>query len=227
MNQPGWNAAIHAFGHVDSLSDVFPHIHIAGHLGMYLPRSTPVVVDINVAGRVQGAFQADSRKNQPQVVDVAGLVGLKGLFVNAAQTVQAKGIHGEIPFRTGINLETSLLVPSKENFRVSFPFYEIFQPYYFSEDSLFRQIAIDTIRVLNYQITHFRSDIRIRDGLILLPETKMDLYDGNIVSQIWLNLGTGALDDISYAISAQAARINSAKFPGSRGKRRKKSSGKM
>ncbi len=223
LNQPDLHVTLHAAGHVDSLSDVFPHIHLAGGFGMALPKPAPVIVDVNVAGGLAGDFRANSRQNKPQIVDVAGTVSLRKLFVEAAKTASAGGICGKIPFRAAVDLENSLLVPTRENLVVSFPLYQIFQPYYFQEDSLFRQIAIDTIRVLNYRITNFQSDIYIRDGVVLLPKTQMNLYDGNIVSQIWLNLGTGTLNDIAYAISAQVARVNSAKFPGSRGKKRKKS----
>ncbi len=223
LNQPDLRFTLHASGRVDSLSDVFPHLRVGGFFGLDLPTSTPVLVDVALAGKMGGTFQVRSQETEPKIVTIGGEIALKGLQVEEAKTVQADGIRGKIPFQIAVNLENSLLVPSPQKESLSFPFYEIFQPYYFEEDSLFRQITVDTIHVLNYRITDFQSDIRIRDGVILLPKTQMNLYDGNIVSQIWLNLGTGALDDIAYAISAQVARVNSAKFPGSRGKKREKS----
>ena len=221
--QPDLHADVQAKGNVDSLSSSFPLLNIAGIFQIDSEQSFPALVGISMDGKLTGKFHAKSDSLSPKAVYGMGEVNLQGFNVDIENTATFRGIHGKIPFRIGVDIESGLLLPSQHNMQVSLPLYTVFQPYYFEADSLFQTICVDTISVLNYNLTNLRSDIRVENGTVLLPNTQINLYDGNLVSQIWLNLGTGQLKDVSYEIRAQMARVNSAKFPGSRNRRKQQS----
>ena len=223
LRQPDLHLAFQANGSVGSLSAPFPHLNIRGHFAVQSSKYFPAVVGINMSGDLNGNIFIKSDSVSPQIVTASGNINLLELNIQAIHAATLKGIRGTIPFQAKVNAEEGLLIPGSRRLRISLPLYPVFQPYYFKNDTLFRTITIDTIRVFDYELTNLTSDIRIKDSFILLPNTKIDLYNGNLVSQMWLNLGTGRLKDISYEISAQMARVNSARFPGLRRKKRKAS----
>ena len=223
LKQPDLHADVRASGDVTHLSETFPRLNIVGNFRVrsYQPFST--LVGIAMSGNLTGDFRVKTDSLNPKNVFAGGAITLKGFNVAIENTAKIRGIRGKIPFRMGLDIERSLLISSRQDVPISLSLYPVFQPYYFRSDSLFQTIGVDTISVLNYTLTNLRSDIRVENGRILLPNTRINLYDGNLVSQMWLNLGTGQLRDISYEIRAQVARVNSAKFPGSRNRKKKQS----
>ncbi len=223
LRQPDLHADVRVHGNVMQLSETFPRINMGGTFQIHSSQPFPALVGIAVSGDLAGRFLVESDSLYPKNLFAEGAVNLKGFNVAVENTANLRGIRGKIPFKMGADIESSLLISNRQSAPISLPLYPVFQPYYFQSDSLFQTIGVDTISVLNYTLTNLRSDIRVENGRVLLPNTRINLYDGNLVSQMSLNLGTGQLKDVAYEIRAQVARVNSAKFPGSHKRKREQS----
>ena len=71
-------------------------------------------------------------------------------------------------------------------------------------------IKIGEIEYDKYRIKNIELDLDIGNGMIQIPRFTLDLLGGNLGGAVIVRIGKDNIKDISYELSAQASRINSA-----------------
>jgi len=74
------------------------------------------------------------------------------------------------------------------------------------------RLTIEKIEVLGYQLSNLAADLHLGNGRFDIPKFSVNLFDGNVVGNLLIGLGSGNPDSISYAANMQIASIDVSGF---------------
>jgi hypothetical protein len=125
-----------------------------------------------------------------------------------------RNISGFIPIELKYDPENQKIISDSLFRPLSWVEYENQRQLELSHSEFIKQIRIDTIRFAEYQAEKIVMDFGIAEGYVQIPSFQVNLLDGNLGGSILLDLGSLEKEKVSYAIQAQASRINSAALVG-------------
>jgi hypothetical protein len=105
-------------------------------------------------------------------------------------------------------------MPQTEQQRNRFDLFEVYETYFRLEDTPYTIIVADSLNYENYKAETIEIYLDYNQGSIFIPHLSMNIYDGNLVMRSYVNLNSGALEDISYFLQGQLSRVNSSILPG-------------
>jgi hypothetical protein len=74
------------------------------------------------------------------------------------------------------------------------------------------RLTIAQLNVLGYQISDIQADLVIGNCRLDIPQLRMNLFGGNMVGNLLVDLGNGNPDEISYATTLQISSIDVSRF---------------
>jgi hypothetical protein len=190
----------------------------------------------NLSTEVDLMFQSEETVFPIQDLELSGLLGfhLSGRTIQFGQNrlqfdgrlkadrftmsmgkdFAVRNISGSVPIELKYDLENQKIISDSLFRPLSWVEYENQQQLQLSHSEFIKQIRIDTIRFAEYQAEKVVIDLGVTEGYVQIPSFQINLLDGNLGGSVLLDLGSLEKEQISYAIQAQASRINSAVLVG-------------
>ncbi len=199
-------------GVMDSLENV-PIFSLDGKYSFYSTESVRLIDDLDVSGQIESAINMYFK--QPHL-SVNGELLLGSLNAQFEDMMSMTNISAKVPFTQQIDVDQLLLL-NAPNIAPLFADqnalnYSLMRPYYLSADGVDSYIKIDKIQLMEYEISDVDMDIHIGDGIIDISRMALKLYSGNMIGNMFLDLGNGQTDNVSYYIKANISRLNSARL---------------
>ncbi len=187
------------------------------------PDTVRMIHNILVKGKVSASLQAETYDSVHTKVHIAGKLNSDTLEINSIDKFRIMNIKSSFPFRIDYDLDKNLLV--------NLPADSLhFKKDYTAKRSLYQnlfpeigKITLDSVEISAYKIDRINTDILCRGNNIQLPWLDICLFGGNIAGDLYLNLNTGKLNSITYTLTGNANRINSAMISRVKQKKKKKS----
>ncbi len=161
-----------------------------------------------------GALYLNGKLNSDTLLATADL-DLKAnnvSFVLPQQTV-IRNISGSIHGEQSFDLQRLILIQRQEPF-LSTPSegtvdYEVYGPYYDRMYPEINELNIASIQAAGYRVENIGIKSLIKNGRIEIPSVTAQMYDGDLVGRLSLDMAQGELENARYHISAHFSNINS------------------
>ncbi|NOZ62646.1 MAG: AsmA family protein [Calditrichaeota bacterium] len=211
---PQWKMELTAAGALDSLSGVMKG-KFRSFFAFNSEGDTTRLLndDLALCGKL-------SLKNDMQIAGdelrVGGSVQTDWLDIFYADLLQIDSLAGRINFAEALDMVNGTVISAKSgtnkvNSAHKF-FYDVFRPYYLTDEKNQSVLTIKSVRAMNYLIENFRSDILIKNEKIEIPNFQADIYGGNVSGQIFVNIADGTPENIQWLVKANVARLNSSRL---------------
>jgi hypothetical protein len=187
------------------------------------PDTVEIINNILITGKIMTNLQAATNDSTNSNIHITGSLGTESLAIDRKNNLHIRNIQSSLPFSFNYDLNTKLLVKSPAD---SIPLKNNYRNKRFLYHSLFPEIGrltLESVQISNYQIDRIDTDILCSGNRIQLPWIGINLFDGIIAGDLYLNLNTGKLSEITYTITGNANRINSAAISRMKPKEKKKS----
>jgi len=187
------------------------------------PDTVTMLSDVLVKGRMCTRIQAETYDSAHKKIRITGNLHSDTLEINSEDKFRIMNIKSSLPFRIDYDLNEHLLVNSSAD--------SIYiKKDYLTKRSLYQRlfpeigrVTLDSLEISTYQIDKIDTDILCTGNSIQLPWINVDLFGGNIAGDLFLNLNTGKLNNITYTLTGNANRINSAMISTLKQKKKKRS----
>ena len=208
---PKWNMRMTAHGTLDSLAGIISG-NFRSNFSFISEKDTTRILNDDI-GLFGSLFLENDIRLIGDNLSVTGTLKTNKLDVFYADLMKIDSLAGRVHFVEAIDLVSGNIISSKgkkeQRGGINKYFYDVFRPYYLTEQSHFSTLTIKSISVLNYLIENFRSDLSIRNEKIEIPNFRADIYGGNISGQISVDLGDGSPQNTQWMVKANIARLNS------------------
>ncbi|MFO7891829.1 MAG: hypothetical protein R6V04_16000 [bacterium] len=181
------------------------------------------VNNILLKGNIDASLQVETYDSSHTGVNVSGHLNAESLAVSSKDRFGIANVQSSVPFSINYDLETQSLSTSQGD-----PLQ--IQGDYRNKRSLYQnlfpeigRLTLESVKILHYQIDRIDTDILCTGNCIQLPWISMDIFGGNIAGELSLDLNSGKLGDITYTITGNANRINSAMISRVKQKKEEKS----
>jgi len=186
------------------------HVSAEGGINFKSDQTVLMPGGLGVQGLMNCRFACNSLDSLNGVLAVSGELAGEKINIALDTTLNINDVRLRLPFKFDFSLPDSRLVESKSYRPISPIAWE-------DKKDLYRQLMpelgflkIVNIKVPDYIISDVNMDIRLGNNWLEIPGFETRFLDGNLGGMMRVNFGAGSLQDITYEIQLQAARINSA-----------------
>ena len=220
VHVPDLKSTLTATGRVDSLEA--DEIELRLRTNFDFSSATPqfMIDDLWLSGNA-GADVSIYMKED--LLSTSGTLNLNQLNVQYTDSIELKGIAGDIPFTQKVDIEALKLIDEEIPFesagRATGIGYHFMRAYYENSTLPMPRVRIAEARFLEYVASNFNIDILIGGGKIEVPGFTMNMFDGNIAGNFGVDLGNETFDDpdllldsTTFHLTATLSSLNSAKL---------------
>jgi len=187
------------------------------------PDTATMINDILVKGKMSANLQAETSDSAHTKIRITGNLSSDSFEINNKDKFHVTNIKSSFPFRIEYDLKKNLLVKFPEDSLRINKDYTVKRSLYQSLFPEIGRLTLESIEVSTYKIDKIDTDIICTGNSIQLPWIHIDLFGGNIAGKLYLDLNTGKLNNITYTLTGNANRINSAMISTMKQKKKKKS----
>jgi hypothetical protein len=176
--------------------------------------SLQIVRGVSVLGEARCQVELHSLDWPHKQFRLSGMVQSDSLSIFQGSAVEVKNITSRIPFKLHFDAGTARLLRDVPRPLMTWTSYETDRERLRQSKNGLENIRIEKVMVQGYSVGHIVLDMAVQDGLIDVPYFSANLLGGDVGGSMWIDAQTGRPQDITYAIRAQASRINSAQLGG-------------
>jgi len=174
------------------------------------PDTVEIVNDIFLKGRMLTNLQAETYDSTHGKVHITGHLESESLAINSKDRFLVKNIKSSVPLSIDFDKDKKSLVISPSDTIHLRKDYKSKRALYQSLIPEMGRLTMESVEIFNYQIDKIDTDILCIGNRIQIPWICIDLFGGNIAGDLHLDLNSGELSDMTYTITGNANRINSA-----------------
>ncbi|MEJ2628333.1 MAG: hypothetical protein P8078_07245, partial [bacterium] len=152
------------------------------------PDTVEIINNILITGKIMTNLQAATNDSTNSNIHITGSLGTESLAIHSKNNFRIGNIQSSLPFSFNYDLNTKLLVKSPAD---SIPLKNNYRNKRFLYHSLFPEIGrltLESVQISNYQIDRIDTDILCSGNRIQLPWIGINLFDGIIAGDLYLNL---------------------------------------
>lgn len=177
------------------------------------PEPISMVDDLYVSGKLGLTLNLKSVRDEALFHCTMNVNGLNASYLDQAKVAD---VNGRIDMIQGIDLKSLSLLDQNNpgaifSSSMNYLNYDVLNSYHGSTDQR-SMLTIDKIEFDQYSISNCVFNFVLANGSVEIPEFAFNIYDGNARGSIYLNLGDGDLQKMTYYMKANMSRINSAKL---------------
>ncbi len=188
-----------------------PRMNMSFDAAFQSPDSLEIVRGVTILGEARGSIQLNSLDRRFRL---SGTIRSDSLSVFQRNIVEVKNITCRVPIDLIYDAGTARLVRSVSPPRLTWTAYETDRERLRESETGLETVRIEKVVVEGYSIGHIVLDLTVRDALVDVPYFSADLLGGNIGGSMRIDPKSGLPQDVTYAVRAQASRINSAMLRG-------------
>jgi hypothetical protein len=178
---------------------------------------------VALKGKLKTAFQLDqflpNTPEDPQPANLTGGLQANGVHVVIDTLLALRDLNADVSFAQDFDLLDASLKPSTK--RSAAPLanagevlllYDIFGEAIHEQSNKPSRLTIAQLQLLGYQISDIQADLIVGDCRFDIPQLRMNLFGGNMIGNLLIDLGDGNPDQIRYSTALQISSIDVSRF---------------